>query len=63
LDNTVLSNTNYYNIEPGLEVGDFGALGEEWDRIHFGGTLAPRLTLSVKGTKVLLTGKLPPSLP
>ena len=63
LDNTVLSNTNYYNIEPGLEVGDFGALGEEWDRIHFGGTLAPRLTISVKGTKVLLTGKLPPSLP
>ncbi|WP_194774527.1 glycoside hydrolase family 68 protein [Pararhodonellum marinum] len=62
-DNTVLSNTNYYNIQPGLEVGDFGALGEDWDRRHFGGTLAPRLVLSVDGNEVTLTNTLPPSLP
>jgi levansucrase len=62
-DNTVLSNTNYYNIQPGLEVGEFGDLGEEWDRRHFGGTLAPRLVLSVNGTEVSLTSTLPPSLP
>lgn len=62
-DNTVLSNTNYLNVGPGLDVGDFGDLGEEWDRQHFGGTLAPRLVLSVNGTEVLLTSTLPPSLP
>jgi levansucrase len=62
-DNTVLSNTNYYNIQPGLEVGEFGDLGEDWDRQHFGGTLAPRLVLSVNGNVVTLTNRLPPSLP
>jgi levansucrase len=62
-DNTVLSNTNYYNIQPGLEVEEFGDLGEEWDRQHFGGTLAPRLVLSVNGTEVSLSSTLPPSLP
>ncbi|WP_172805258.1 glycoside hydrolase family 68 protein [Aquiflexum balticum] len=62
-NNTVLSNTNYYNIQPGLEVGEFGALGEEWDRRHFGGTLAPRLVLSVNGNVVTLTNRLAPSLP
>jgi levansucrase len=62
-DNTVLSNTNYLNIQPGLEVGEFGDLGEEWDNIHFGGTLAPRLILSVNGNEVVLSGTLPPSLP
>jgi levansucrase len=62
-DNTVLSNTNYYNIQPGLEVGEFGALGEEWDRKHFGGTLAPRLVLSVNGNVVTLASRLAPSLP
>jgi len=62
-DNTVLSNTNYYNIQPGLDVSEFGDLGEEWDKIHFGGTLAPRLILSVTGNEVKLTGTLPPSLP
>jgi levansucrase len=62
-DNTVLSNTNYYNIQPGLDVSEFGDLGEEWDKIHFGGTLAPRLILSVNQNEVLLTGTLPPSLP
>lgn len=62
-DNTVLSNTNYYNIQPGLEVGEFGELGEEWDKKHFGGTLAPRLVLSVNGNEVSITNRLPPSLP
>jgi levansucrase len=62
-DNTVLSNTNYYNIQPGLDVSEFGDLGEEWDKIHFGGTLAPRLILSVNGNQVVLSGTLPPSLP
>lgn len=62
-DKTVLSNTNYYNIAPGLEVGDFGALGEDWDKLHFGGTLAPRLVLLVNGNLVTLSHRLPPSLP
>jgi levansucrase len=62
-DKTVLSNTNYYNIQPGLEVGEFGDLGEAWDRKHFGGTLAPRLVLSVNGNLVTLSNRLQPSLP
>jgi levansucrase len=62
-DNTVLSNTNYYNIQPGLDVSEFGDLGEEWDKIHFGGTLAPRLVLNVNGNAVTLSGTLPASLP
>jgi levansucrase len=62
-DNSVLSNVNYYNVPSGINVSQFADLGPEWDKEHFGGTLAPKLLLNVNGNQTSIAGTAAPVLP